>query len=272
MFRVLPYRTTILQGVLSANFVGFQSTTYQRHFVDACQNVLKCKEYARRLNITSNSKNVVINDCGRHTTCMVVPMGIDPAFWIRCKESPEVKTRVDSLINSFRGQKVILGIDQLDHTKGLPNKFYALQTFLEDNPEWVGKVVFVQIVVPCQNPQDEPNQQLRTMVHKLVGEINGEFGSVLNVPIHYLDQSLTDISICALYKIADACLISCIRDGMNVVSYEFISCQDINDPGVLILSEFTGSPRLIFDGSIKVNPWDVKEMSNAILRALKMPL
>jgi len=102
--------------------------------------------------------------------------------------------------------------------------------------------------------------------------MNGRFGSVLNVPIHYLDQSLTDISICALYMIADVCLVSSIRDGMNIVSYEFICCQDHDDPGVLILSEFTGSSRLLFDGSLKVNPWHVREMANAILRSLEMPL
>jgi len=130
----------------------------------------------------------------------------------------------------------------------------------------------VQVAVPCHNPTDESNKELKAHVHKIVGEMNGRFGSVMNVPIHYLDQSLTDISICALYMIADVCLVSSIRDGMNIVSYEFICCQDIDDPGVLILSEFTGSSRLLFDGSLKVNPWHVQEMANAILRSLEMPL
>jgi len=270
MYRVLPYRTTILQGVLSSNFVGFQTATYKRHFVDACQNVLKCND-ANQLDNPNMCKQAVINDCGRQTTCMVVPMGIDPTFWLKSKDSEEVKERVRSLMESFRGRKVILGIDQLDHMKGLPNKFYALETFFEDNPSWIGKVVFVQIAVPSQHPHDESNEELRTLVHKLVGEINGRFGSVLNVPIHYLDQTLSDVSICALYMIADVCLVSSIRDGMNIVSYEFICCQDTDDPGVLILSEFTGSSRLLFDGSLKVNPWDVKEMANSILHSLEMP-
>jgi len=271
MYRVLPYRTTILQGVLSSNFIGFQTSTYQRHFVDSCQNILKCNDVQRH-DTARNSKEAVINDCGRQTTCGVVPMGINPTFWLERKESAETKARVTSLLESFRGQKVILGIDRLDHMKGLPNKFYALETFFEDNPDWVGKVVFVQIAIPCQNPQDEANEELRTHVHKLVGEMNGRFGSVLNVPIHYLDQSLNDISICALYMIADVCLVSSIRDGMNIVSYEFICCQDHDDPGVLILSEFTGSSRLLFEGSLKVNPWHIKEMANAIHRSLEMPL
>jgi len=271
MYRVLPYRTMILQGVLSSDFIGFQTPVYQSHFIDACQNILKCNEL-QRLNTTRSLKEAVINDCDRKTTCVVVPMGINPTFWSKLNKSEETKARVKFLIESFRGQKVILGIDRLDHMKGLPNKFYALETFFESNPKWVGKVVFVQVAVPCQNPTDESNDELQAHVHKLVGEMNGRFGSVLNVPVHYLDQSLTDVSICALYTIADVCLVSSIRDGMNAVSYEFICCQDIEDPGVLILSEFTGSSKLLFDGSIKVNPWDVHEMANAILRSLEMLL
>jgi hypothetical protein len=132
MYRVLPYRTMILQGVLSSDCIGFQTPTYQRHFVDSCQSILQCNEL-QRLNTTNSSKEAIINDCNRKTTCIVVPMGINPTFWSKCKESQETKARVKFLVESFRGQKVILGIDRLDHMKGLPNKFYALETFFENN-------------------------------------------------------------------------------------------------------------------------------------------
>jgi len=271
MYRVLPFRIPILQGMLSSNFIGFQTMAYERNFVEACKHVLKCNEIQQTdFSVTRNK--TTIGDCGRQTTCGVVPMGIDPEFWLNCLNSEDVKERHAILAESFKDQMVILGVDRLDHMKGLPNKLYAIETFFEDNPEWIGKVVFIQIAVPNPMQHEDASEELHTLVHKLVGEINGKFGTLLSVPIHYLDQALSDIYICALYKLANVCLLSSIRDGMNLVSYEFICSQNVRDPGVLILSEFTGSSRLLYFGCITVNPWDVREMANSILRAIEMPL
>jgi len=271
MYRVLPFRIPILQGMLSSNFVGFQTMAYERNFVEACKHVLKCNEI-QQTDFSLTRNKTTIGDCGRQTTCGVVPMGIDPEFWLNCLNSDEVKKRHAILAESFKDQMVILGVDRLDHMKGLPNKLYAIETFFEDNPDWIGKVVFIQIAVPNPMQHEDQSEELQTLVHKLVGEINGKFGTLLSVPIHYLDQALSDIHICALYKLANVCLLSSIRDGMNLVSYEFICSQNVRDPGVLILSEFTGSSRLLYLGCITVNPWDVREMANAVLRAIQMPL
>jgi alpha,alpha-trehalose-phosphate synthase [UDP-forming] len=271
MYRVLPFRIPILQGMLSSNFIGFQTMAYERNFVEACKQVLKCNEI-QQTDFKTRRNKTTIGDCGRRTTCGVVPMGIDPEFWLNCLNSEDVKKRHAMLAESFKDQVVILGVDRLDHMKGLPNKLYAIDTFFEDNPEWIGKVVFIQIAVPNPMQNEEQCEELQTLVHKLVGEINGKYGTLLSVPIHYLDQALSDIYICALYKLAHVCLLSSIRDGMNLVSYEFICAQNVRDPGVLILSEFTGSSRLLYFGCITVNPWDVREMANAVLRAIEMPL
>jgi trehalose 6-phosphate synthase len=127
----------------------------------------------------------------------------------------------------------------LDYIKGVPQKFYALEIFLSRHPEWIGKVVLVQVAVPSRQDVEE-YQNLRAVVNELVGRINGKFGTVEFMPIHFMHKSVTFDELVALYAVSDACLVSSTRDGMNLVSYEYVSCQRERH-GVLILSEFAGA-------------------------------
>jgi len=228
----------------------------------------------------------------------------------------------------FDGQRVILGIDRLDYVKGIPHKLLALEKFLTDHPEWIGKVVLVQVTllplafirnltiylrvcalsatlwtpaftnyrgaqvaVPSRtNVADY--QRLQNQVHKLVGRIQGKFGTLMDVPIHYIDQSIGQVELTAIYNIADVLMVTSLRDGMNLVSFEYVACQERNH-GVLILSEMAGAaqgttfdPLIAFHnscltrflpttvglgaGAMLVNPYNTNEISQALHDALNM--
>lgn len=141
--------------------------------------------------------------------------------------------------------------------------------FLQQNPEWIGKVVLVQVAVPSRGDVEE-YQSLRATVNELVGRINGQFGTVEFVPIHYMHKSIPFNELLSLYNISDVCLVSSTRDGMNLVSYEYIACQE-QRKGALILSEFAGAAQCL-SGAIVVNPWNTEDLSDAIKESLTLPL
>ena len=176
--------------------------------------------------------------------------------------------RIKQLKSKFKDVKVIVGVDRLDYIKGVPQKLHAFEVFLNENPEWIGKVVLVQVAVPSRGDVEE-YQSLRSTVSELVGRINGEFGTVEFVPIHYLHKSIPFDELISLYNISDVCLVSSTRDGMNLVSYEYIACQQ-DRKGVLILSEFAGAAQSL-NGALIVNPWNTEDLSEAIKESLTLP-
>lgn len=162
----------------------------------------------------------------------------------------------------------MLGVDRLDMIKGIPQKILAFEKFLEENPYWRDKVVLLQIAVPTRTDVPE-YQKLTSQVHEIVGRINGRFGTLTAVPIHHLDRSLDFHALCALYAATDVALVTSLRDGMNLVSYEFVACQELKK-GVLILSEFAGAAQSLGAGAILVNPWNITEVAASIGQALNM--
>lgn len=133
-------------------------------------------------------------------------------------EKPKVKARIAELEERFKGQQIIVGIDRLDYIKGVPQKIHAIEDFLTAHPEMVGKVVLVQVAVPSRGDVEE-YQNLRASVNELVGRVNGRFGTVEYVPIHFMHKSIPFDEMCALYAVSDACLVSSTRDGMNLVGF-----------------------------------------------------
>jgi trehalose 6-phosphate synthase/phosphatase len=196
------------------------------------------------------------------------PIGIDPDVFDECLRKPHVQTRISELRMKFAGKKVIIGVDRLDYIKGMPHKLSALELFFIRYPQWRNKVVLIQIAVPSRTSVMQ-YKLLCSEVNELVGRINGSFGSFEFMPIHYLFQSVNLDELTALYTISDACIITSIRDGMNLVSYEYVACQR-RHCGVLILSEFAGAAQTL-TSAIRVNPWDSEEVADAIHRALTMP-
>ncbi|KAF9960319.1 Trehalose-6-P synthase/phosphatase complex synthase subunit [Modicella reniformis] len=195
------------------------------------------------------------------------PIGIDPEKFAEGLKESTVINRIQSLREKFKGVKLIVGVDRLDYIKGVPQKMHALEVFLSEHPEWIGKVVLVQVAVPSRQDVEE-YQSLRAIVNELVGRINSMYGTIEFQPIHFLHKSVNFEELVALYAVSDVCLISSTRDGMNLVSYEYICCQQENR-GVLILSEFAGAAQSL-NGSIIVNPWNTGELANAIYEAVTM--
>jgi trehalose 6-phosphate synthase len=204
---------------------------------------------------------------GKYVTVAAFPIGIDPEKFVEGLEIPSVKERIAVLERKFEGVKLIVGVDRLDYIKGVPQKLHALEVFLTEHPEWIGKVVLVQVAVPSRQDVEE-YQNLRAVVNELVGRINGKFGTIEFMPIHFLHQSVSFEELTALYAVSDACLVSSTRDGMNLVSYEYIATQRKRH-GVMILSEFTGAAQSL-NGALIVNPWNTEELAGAIHDAVTM--
>ncbi|KAG9249137.1 glycosyltransferase family 20 protein [Calycina marina] len=256
IYRILPVREALLLGVLHCDLIGFHTCDYVRHFLSSCSRILE----------TQTTPNGV-EFRGKFVTVAAFPIGIDPDKFIDALEEKKVQDRIAVLERKFEGVKLIVGVDRLDYIKGVPQKLHALEVFLTEHPEWIGKVVLVQVAVPSRQDVEE-YQNLRAVVNELVGRINGKFGTVEFMPIHFLHQSVPFDELTALYAVSDACLVSSTRDGMNLVSYEYIATQRKRH-GVMILSEFTGAAQSL-EGSLIVNPWNTEELAGAIHDAVTM--
>lgn len=256
IYRILPVRREILLGILFCDLIGFHTYDYARHFLSSCTRILGLPTMPNGVEFE-----------GRLAHVGTFPIGIEPSSFIKNLEKESVKSRIAQLEQRFNGVKVIVGVDRLDYIKGVPQKLHALELFLTQHPEWIGKVVLVQLAVPSR--QDvEDYQNLRSTVNELVGRINGRFGTVEFMPIHFMHKSLAFDELCALYAISDVCLVTSTRDGMNLVSYEYIACQQARQ-GAMILSEFAGAAQSL-NGSIVVNPWDPQQVADAIHEAVTM--
>lgn len=256
IYRILPVREQLLLGVLECDLIGFHTYDYARHFLSSCSRILS----------TPTTPNGVDWN-GKFVTVGAFPIGIDPEKFVEGLKKPSVQNRIATLKRKFEGVKLIVGVDRLDYIKGVPQKLHALEVFLTEHPEWIGKIVLVQVAVPSRQDVEE-YQNLRAVVNELVGRINGKFGTIEFMPIHFLHQSVTFEELTALYAVSDVCLVSSTRDGMNLVSYEYIATQRERH-GVMILSEFTGAAQSL-NGSLIVNPWNTEELANAIHDAVTM--
>jgi trehalose 6-phosphate synthase/phosphatase len=258
IFQTLPHRKDLLRGLLGADVVGFHTPGYVHHFSSALLRVL---------GLETNMDHVTHE--GRAVRLGSFPMGIDAAAFERLAHDPGVLGEVSVIQERGAGQKLLLGIDRLDYTKGIPRRLLAVQRLLEREPAWRGRLRLVQVAVPSRT-QVEDYAAYRDKVDELVGRINGLYGSVHNVPIHYLYRSFNERQLVGLYRAADVMLVTPIRDGMNLVAKEFCAARP-DEEGVLVLSEFAGAAAELREAVI-INPYDVEGMADAIEQALEMPV
>lgn len=266
LFRVLPHRQYILQGLLSANFLAFQTEDYATHFLETC---------SRLTNLTVDFAEQIVDASPlggpKAVQIGVTPIGIDPYPFMDARdEDPHIAEKVAQFRSEMFGdRRVILGVDRLDYMKGIEQKLRGYEEFLNAYPEWAGNCVFVQLAVPSRGDVKE-YQRLRRHVHELVGEISGKYSNLENFgsPVIYLDQSVQFSELVALYCLADVMLITSLRDGMNLVAFEYIAS---NAEGMLVLSEFAGATRALRNsGALIVNPWDAHQVADTINQALTM--
>ncbi len=260
LFRLLPWREKILNGVLGANQIGFHTFGYMRHFLSAAYRITGHEHNFGKLTFDNRIVNVD-----------VFPMGIDYqkyAFPESSVDTTESSERIKGLLAKKR--KLILSIDRLDYTKGIPHRLRAFEKFIEDYPEYHGKVSLILIVVPSRSNVDQ-YADLKHEIDTLVGHIDGKYRTFGWSPIQYYYRSFDFADLTALYKAADIALITPLRDGMNLVAKEFVASKETSKRGVLILSEFAGAAIELSDALI-VNPRDLKGMVKSIVEALDMPL
>jgi trehalose 6-phosphate synthase/phosphatase len=255
VFRTLPYRERLLEGVLGADLIGLHTPAYLRH---AAATV------TRTLGISADLHGVLWQH--RNVRLRVFPMGVDVAFFAAMAEDDAVVRQVAE-IRQPPGLKVLVGIDRLDYTKGIPRRLLALEALLRDHPELRERVRLLQVAVPSRTDV-EAYQDLRATVDGLVGRINGAFSTPGWSPIRYLFQGLTPAEVVALYRAADVMLVTPIRDGMNLVAKEFVAARTDED-GMLVLSELTGAAGELAE-AIHVNPYDTGRVAGALYQALTM--
>jgi trehalose 6-phosphate synthase/phosphatase len=257
VLRILPWREQILEGMLGADLVGFHTFTYRSHFASSILRVL---------GISTPGDRVVVD--GREIKLGVFPIGVDAQMFGKLAEDPEVLAEVASIREGARGERILLGIDRLDYTKGIPRRLLAYERLLEREPRWRGKVRLVQVAVPSRDKVPS-YQEFRKTVNEHVGRINGAFAQVDWVPIHYVHRSLTEKHVVALYRAADVMVVTPLRDGMNLVAKEFVTSRTDED-GVLVLSEFAGAAAEMGE-ALQVNPYDIETMAQVYSDALRMP-
>ena len=258
VFRILPKREELLRGMLGADYLGFHTHRYLQHFRTAI---------LRLLGLTSQMDRVEVD---RRTLKLdALPIGIAPhQFNDLLTKSTGTRKQLAELKQRFGYCKIILGVDRLDYTKGIPERLRAYRRFLQEFPEWRGKVVLIQVAVPSRE-QVPKYTRLRREIDELIGEINGDWSTPNWSPIIYLRRNLPQSELAALYAGADVALITPLRDGLNLVAKEYVACKSSGD-GVLILSEFAGAAAEMGE-AVLVNPYDEEGLSLAIERALSLP-
>jgi trehalose 6-phosphate synthase/phosphatase len=259
-YRCLSRRKEILEGVLGANMIGFQSYSYSRHFSSCCTRILGF-----------DSSSAGVDAYGAHVAVDVFPIGINAVSTQRqAFGDPEIDEKIKGIREMYAGKKLIVGRDRLDAVRGVVQKLEAFETFLQKYPEWQGKVVLIQVTSPSGVHTDRADGAQEKVVNKisdLAAKINGLYGTLDFTPVRHFPQYLSREEYFALLRIADIGLITSVRDGMNTTSMEYIICQKDNH-GPLILSEFSGTSSSL-SGASHINPWDTGGVADAINDALK---
>jgi trehalose 6-phosphate synthase/phosphatase len=258
VFRILPWRREILNGLLGADLVGFHTFAYMRHFMTSLLHVE---------GVEADIDRVRTGD--REVKVGVFPMGVDAAAFSNLAEDPDVLARAAAIRRDAGGRRIVLGIDRLDYTKGIPRRLEAIERLLERDPALRDDMRYIQVAVPSRAEVDS-YQRFRRQVDERVGHINGAYGTLRSLPVHYVHQSVSQRDLVALYCAADVMLVTPLRDGMNLVAKEFVAART-DDDGVLVLSEFAGAAAEL-NGAMTVNPYDVEGVADTIQRALSMPV
>ncbi|MCP8311354.1 MAG: bifunctional alpha,alpha-trehalose-phosphate synthase (UDP-forming)/trehalose-phosphatase [Candidatus Methylarchaceae archaeon HK01B] len=257
IFRLLPWRKEIIEGLLGSDLIGFHTYDYVWNFLDSVRRLLG---YEHTLSQITAGNRIVKADA--------FPMGIDYKRFVNVVHEPEVQREINRVRKEIGERKIILSIDRLDYTKGILLRLEAFDAFLEKNPKYKEKVTLILVASPSRI-KVEQYKQLKKQLDELVGRVNGKYGTIGWTPIWYLYRFLPFHALIALYNIADVALLTPLRDGMNLIAKEFIATKT-DGKSVLILSEMTGAAHELGE-AIVVNPNNKEEVAEALKEALSMP-
>lgn len=256
VFKCLAPRKELLEGILGANLIGFQTDEYCRHFLQTCSRIL-CVE--------ATNEGIQMED--RFINVGTFPIGIDPTSWDKRRHAADVEHWVDIIAKRYQGKHLIVARDKIDGVRGIRQKLLSYELFLNTYPEWSSKVVLIQVAT---STTEQP--ELEATISDIAMRINSTHSTLAHQPLVFLKQDLAFPQYLALITVADALMITSLREGMNLTSHEFVYCQNgsYGDKkwGSLILSEFTGSASVFGNYALLVNPWDYRQCAEAIHTAL----
>ncbi len=260
IFRAIPEHQRLARAMCDYDVLGFQSTHDRCNFTRYL-----AEDYGAVLRDAEN-----VEAFGKAISAKAYPIGIDAEAFEAAAES-EAAHKAAAVVGRFLGdRKLIIGVDRMDYSKGLPERFEAVGELFDRHPELHGKVSVTQIAPPSRSKVDE-YRELRVELDRLAGRINGDYGDLDWIPLRYLARSYDRDVLAGLFRIASVGLVTPLRDGMNLVAKEYVMAQTEEDPGVLVLSEFAGAAEQMTDALI-VNPHDRNRLADTIYQALTMPL
>lgn len=261
LYRILPAREEVLRGLLGADYISFHTGDYARHFRSSCLRVLGLE-----------TEPDVVEFDGRKVGIGVDPIGIDVGTFKETLADPETARAYAELESRYRDQRLILGVERLDYTKGIPQKLRAFERLLEQDPERAKTTTMLQVLVPSRLESAEYRAQ-RDEIELQIAHVNGRFGQPGRTPVEYFHRGLSHPELAALYRRADVLAVTSLRDGMNLVAQEFVLCQttapDLEGRfrGALVLSELAGAAHVLA-GALLVNPWNDQDIADRLADAL----
>jgi trehalose 6-phosphate synthase len=258
ILQTLPQHKEILGGLTYYDLVGFQTENDRDNF----------GHYLTTLG--AQSRGGVFEIESRKVRLGAFPVSIESKAYMRLARNAGRSALVALVRESLGGNRLVLGVDRLDYSKGIPDRVRAFERFLENNPEWHGRVTLLQIT-PKSRSDVKQYGEIESEVTGLIGKVNGRFGDAAWTPIRYVNRSYSRTVLAGLYRAADVAMVTPLRDGMNLVAKEYLAAQDPDDPGVLVLSEFAGAAKEL-DHALIVNPHETDAVASALKRALEMPL
>ncbi|MDA3926333.1 MAG: bifunctional alpha,alpha-trehalose-phosphate synthase (UDP-forming)/trehalose-phosphatase [Kiritimatiellae bacterium] len=258
IFRLLPRREAILNGILGADLIGFHTYDYVRHFFSSARRLLGYENAFGKINLGNRLSKVD-----------AFPMGIDYERYNKAGRVGEIKEGTHKLLEETSGKQVVLSVDRLDYTKGIPERIRAFSHFLELNPYYAEKVHLIIIAAPSRTALNSYND-LKREVEELVSEVNGKHGKIGWMPVWFFYQTFTFSELAALYRGSDVMLVTPLRDGMNLVVKEYIACRK-DYRGIVVLSETAGASSELSE-TLSVNPNDSNAIAAAIKEGLEMPV
>ncbi len=259
--RVLPTYSELVRALLQYDVVGFQTLSDLRSFLSAVEHVIGTQAVVDGRYVTIANRTV---------RCDVFPIGIDVAAVEAEAASACRSVAVHRMVASLLGRKLVIGVDRLDYSKGLVERFAAYEHFLQTYPEHCGRLTYLQIA-PLSRKDIQSYVEIRRLLEQASGRTNGRFGDTDWTPIRYLNRNFPHVALMGLLRAARVGLVTPLRDGMNLVAKEYLAAQDPADPGVLVLSNLAGAAHEL-TGALLINPYDPDALGAALQRALAMPL
>jgi len=260
LMEVLPRGTDLLRSMCDFDLIGFHTETYRSAFLECVKGMLGLSPDATGSFAWS----------GRKIRTIVDPIGIDANAFAQCAEGMVESQDARQLIESLQGRMLAIGVDRLDYSKGLVNRFQAIGHLLARYPSYRGQVSFLQVAARSREEQGD-YQRLRRDLDRIVGDTNGRYSQADWMPLRYMTRAVSRTTLAGYYRIARLGLVTPLRDGMNLVAKEYVAAQDPANPGVLILSRFAGAAGEL-DAALIVNPFDIEEVAGAMHTGLSMDL